>query len=151
MVLLAYSWSSDGQLLATGSRDGACKVWRVSGDMPSVSLECLHSFSPFGGVAVTALDIGPRIDNNAEVIAVGAESGEIQLWSIDGSSSKQLLSTPGEHCHGASVKKLSWRPDCVGVLISSFSSSSSSSSSRSAKLASCGEDNCVRIFTIIDE
>jgi hypothetical protein len=33
LPIVPHSWCSDGSLLATGSRDGVCKVWAVSDDI----------------------------------------------------------------------------------------------------------------------
>jgi WD40 repeat protein len=215
------SWSSDNELLATGSRDGTCRIWQVRQEENAYFLDCLLSFSPFNGIAVTALDIGPKIRMNSssrqpaenaisdggvisgassgadgesgvcDVIAVGAESGEIQCWALktlerrnhDCASTtlavEPMTATPTQHCHGAAVKRLAWSPDSfippsaitggtgstdhdsggkqgqrgegreleVGVGLVNAASGRVGGAEKWLQLASCGEDNCVRIFS----
>lgn len=68
------SWTADSGSVVTVSRDGQCKVWRVQQQQQSLSrnnplvevggvaLECVHSFAPFGGNSVTAVDVCRRAD-----------------------------------------------------------------------------------------
>jgi WD40 repeat protein len=47
LPIIPRSWCSDGSLLATGSRDGVCKVWAVSDDIndgANATEGELHSF-----------------------------------------------------------------------------------------------------------
>ena len=81
------------------------KVWRVQVQIEadgseSLDLVNVHSFSPFAGGAVTAVDVcksGPldqvalipvrgveTVASTAWLIALGAESGDLQVWRAAG-------------------------------------------------------------------
>lgn len=173
-IVWTCGWTADGRYLATGSRDGVCKLWSVGpgptgadGD-GTVSIRCLYSFSPFAGVSVTALDFGPCVtatgpgylwtagsedapvsigeQSQSHLLALGSEAGDIAYWelvctghdaaAVDGA----LVARVGPaHCHGATVKRISWAPDAKAV---------GASRSGTWKVASGGEDHCVRVFTL---
>jgi elongator complex protein 2 len=106
------------QLLVTGSRDGVCKLWRVSVEADD-KLACLLSFTPFGGSAVTALHCRPIFLDAAcltHTLAVGSEDGNISVWIMrvgnDGAdASAEVAVTVSQHlAHGATVKRLRWNP-----------------------------------------
>lgn len=149
-IIWDCSWCNDSTLV-TGSRDGVCKVWSLSpsgADDSSLSLVNMSEFKPFDGVSVTTLDVSShRLDNGAYILATGAETGDIKLWSLLNSSDSaddisvpSLLSTvDNSHVHGMAVKRIRWspcnatrkdlsEPDCI-------------------QFASCGEDRCVRVFS----
>jgi len=120
------SGDDEQQLLVTGSRDGACKVWRVRvrGDD---RLVCLHSFVPFGGAAVTALHCRPLhspTTTTTTTLAVGGEDGNVSVWQIRVSSdgvnaSAEAVAAASNHiAHGASVKRLRWSPTDESLLAS---------------------------------
>lgn len=119
------------------SRDGICKVWRLveSADGSNVDLEAVHTFSPCGSVSVTALDVLPFEGGSSWLVAFGAESGDIVIeqLSSDGTVNTPLCKVDAKYCHGATVKRIRWRP--------------STDSSR-LHFASCGEDNTVRIHEL---
>ena len=140
----------DTLVLLTASRDGSCKVWAVrSGlsDSERVSaLVCKFSFSPFAGVAVTAVQL--RVHTSAAGVgqmqaAVGSEQGELQLWasSTAGAGSAGSADSGGSiyefdavgcvhsgNCHGAAVRAIRW--------------------SAGGLLASAGDDGCVRVLQL---
>lgn len=145
------------------ARDGLCKVWKVHDNSAdgSVSLDCVHTFTPFGGVSVTAVDICKSqrgFHRDKWLVAVGAESGDVQIWqvSLPGASteggaaaavaseytSEVVLSVPEGHAHGATVRRLRWRP---------YSAQSQAAAGQSVHmdLASCGEDRTVRVHRIV--
>lgn len=114
----------DEQFLVTGSRDGACKVWRVRGRGDD-RLVCMHSFVPFGGAAVMALHCRPLCGSTTlTTLAVGCEDGNISVWQIrvssDGVSvSAEAVAAASNHiAHGASVKRLRWSPTDDSLLAS---------------------------------
>ncbi len=149
------------------ARDGIVKVWRVelqtdeTGTLQVSDLLAVHSFTPFAGAAVTAVDVcrsGPLDKLTAAVqgtssatawlVALGAESGDLQVWQVgpvDSASeedaayaSHALLTVPEAHAHGATVRRLRWRPQ----------QSQKESEETSWELASCGEDRTVRVHRI---
>lgn len=147
-IIWDCSWCDDNTIV-TGSRDGVCKVWSLQNTDPensNMTLNNLYEFRPFDGIAVTTLDIAPVCLNGAYLLATGAESGDIKLWSIRNNtvtgheSGATLLSiVDNKYCHGLAVKRLRWSPVKIGE--SHFSSGSK------LQFATCGEDRCVRIFS----
>lgn len=145
------------------------KVWRVhvqteADGTESLDLVNVHSFSPFAGGAVTAVDVcksGPldrvalipvagaeTASPTAWLVALGAETGDLHVWRItlrevEGSmveyDSHVLLAVSEAHAHGATVRRLRWRPQL---------SETEDASCASWDLASCGEDRTVRVHRI---
>ena len=118
----------ESQMFASASRDGCIKVWYIQDDPTSPTsvkvTEVVH-FSPSferGGKpdAVTAISFAPVSWSNQAVLAVGLESGRIELWCVPyetrlsgivSSGAPNLWS--GLHpslCHCDTVTKLAWRP-----------------------------------------
>ncbi len=109
-------------------------------------MPCLFEFRPFDGVSVTAVD-SFSFDSQEHFLAIGSESGEIQVWLLRFDVSKGLNCTKlfvfaATICHGSSVRRLRWNPQ------SYLSDSSNRGALHKAELASCGDDNFVRIFQI---
>ena len=155
--------------LLSGSRDGVCKVWQVERDLPvetraGKALVCLYSFSPFGGVSVTAVQFrwrnhighkdngsGNSLENSSSGISsnmvlkavVGSEMGDIHVWNLSatGSSNGSEVRITGQHhhsiafgaSHGAAVKRMRFGGE------------------KNHLLATCGQDNTVRIFKLAVE
>lgn len=157
-----YSWTPDSKHIVTASRDGTCKVWRVivpstdstvEGGGQGYDLLCIHTFTPFAGAAVTAVDISrfnpvPVSDllSGAWLLVLGAENGDMQVRSVSclDSSAQEvteqlLLTVPDAHAHGATVRRIRWRP----------TPSATASVVRSLDFASCGEDKTVRVHRIV--
>ena len=74
-------------------------------------------------------------------MAIGMESGNIELWAVGKSgdddtnkSCRLLFAMPPNLCHIADVKKVSFRP---------------SGGDEELILASCGMDNGVRLFSCV--
>lgn len=98
--------------------------------------------------SVTALSwTGLHRESNDGVLAVGLESGLIELWSLSLEKNEQDLtvSVPKASliiqfntfmCHVSAVNRLAWR------------NSEKNDDSDSMQLASCGADHCVRIFKV---
>jgi WD40 repeat protein len=147
------SWSPDSEHVVTASRDGTCKLWHIKGmavDIASAEFVCLHTFTPFAGVAVTALDIlrypyaGETSDAGSAggwLVALGAESGDLQVRRFaPGVANAEtdcfpVVSTvPDSHCHGATVRRIRCRPVNPEVQVLEF--------------ASCGEDRTVRVHRL---
>ncbi len=111
----------------TASRDKRLMVWSSeTGDR----LEPSHTL----GDALTALDIGPAIDiQSSHLVAVGFERGGLQLGALSlapecRSQYTALWTAAADWAHmGVPVKRLLFNGD---------------------RLASCGEDGLVRVFSI---
>ena len=150
--------ATDSSLLATGSRDGSVKVWRLHDDSGLIEVSEIHHFEPSCKgekkvEAVTALAFAPTkalLTEQRSILAIGMECGLIELWSVSlleeteqdeaPSSCKLLKALPPSSCHCGTVKKLAWRPISSKIR--------SDESELSLTLASCSLDNGVRIFQV---
>lgn len=160
--LIMFSWTPDSSHVLTTSRDGSCKIWRVtelSESSQHTDLVCVETFSPFSGIAVTAVDVyTPAVDTTQSIaiaatgwlVALGAETGELQVVRINPSllSAKpcagdvgesaaavvSIVAVPEGHCHGATVRRIRWRPRSGGECV---------------EFASCGEDKTVRVHQLV--
>lgn len=76
------------------------------------------------------------------MLAIGMESGNIELWAVNTSKSDEdsnascrlLFAVPPNLCHIADVKKVAFRP---------------SGADEDVILASCGMDNGVRLYSCV--
>jgi elongator complex protein 2 len=108
---------ADPSLFASGSRDGCVKVWKIMEDSDSCSVSLLHAFAPTLSVpgkpiAVTAVSFAPAIRGRNGYVAVGMDSGRIEVWQIPIHKDETplvALSIPISACHGSAVTKLAWR------------------------------------------
>lgn len=132
------SWCADGRSLVTGSRDGQCKRWRVSTETCSAT----SVWTPFEGVAVTAVDCLAHVSASVVVVACGNEQGEILIGTIheeDGSSSFTPLHTVSStFAHGKAVNRVRWNP---AVTLAS------DGTVEAVQLLSCGDDHSLRIHS----
>ena len=145
----------DSSILASGSRDGNIKIWKVTeaSDGVTVSMDQIFSFAPATlspakkPDAVTALAFAPLPlpQSKSALLALGFECGLMELWSIpttpvDNSASelapKLLHCFAPNLCHVATVSKLAWRP-------------LRSDSNEKLVLASASADRGCRIFDIV--
>jgi WD40 repeat protein len=100
------------KILASGSRDGTVKIWRVDKE------DCerpIHTFEPTTQPgkkpeAVTAVSFAPRTISSYWPLALGLENGLIELWGIGNNDYKLLEVFSPSVCHAATVTKLCWRP-----------------------------------------
>ncbi|CAH9062156.1 unnamed protein product [Cuscuta epithymum] len=142
-IIWACSWNPYRHEFATGSRDKTVKIWAVESE---ASAKQLLTLPPFNS-SVTALSwIGLNRHNNHGLLAVGMENGLIELWSLQNARGKDdnisaLTSALAVKfdpfmCHVSMVNRLAWR------------NSEGREDSNAMQLASCGADQCVRIFNI---
>ena len=81
------------------------------------------------------------------ILSIGTESGRIEVWAVpispnnEGACPKLLCVVPSNESHFDTVKKVSWRPV-------RSSEGDSNEGSINLTLASCGQDNGVRIFKL---
>lgn len=122
------------------------KIWAVLKESSVKQIMTLPQFNS----SVTALSwVGIDRERNHGFLAVGMENGLIELWSLTVTAADNgSVALPGvaaslavqldpSMCHVSSVNRISWRnhektDDC-----------------RSVQLASCGADQCVRVFEVI--
>ncbi|XP_002526286.2 elongator complex protein 2 isoform X2 [Ricinus communis] len=145
-IIWSCSWNPFGHEFATGSRDKTVKIWAIENESCVKQMMTLPQFNS----SVTALSwVGVDRQRNHGLLAVGMENGLIELWSLTVKRSEDgSIAVPGvaatltirldpSMCHVSTVNRMSWRnheksEDCKNML-----------------LASCGADQCVRLFEVI--
>ncbi|KAG6757723.1 hypothetical protein POTOM_038045 [Populus tomentosa] len=136
-IIWSCSWNPFGHQFATGSRDKTVKIWAVEQESSVKQMMTLPQFSS----SVTALSwVGIDRRSNHGLLAVGMENGLVELWSltINKSAAANLaVRFDTSLCHVSSVNRLSWR------------NPEKSEECRRMQLASCGADQCVRVFDVI--
>ncbi|CAH9108913.1 unnamed protein product [Cuscuta europaea] len=142
-IIWACAWNPYGHEFATGSRDKTVKIWAVESE---ASAKQLLTLPPFNS-SVTALSwVGLNRHNNHGLLAVGMENGLIELWSLQNTRGKDgnisactsalAVKFDPFMCHVSMVNRLAWR------------NSEGREDSNAMQLASCGADQCVRIFNV---
>lgn len=139
-IIWSCSWNPFGHEFATGSRDKTVKIWAVENKS---SVKQIQSLPPFNS-SVTALSwVGLDRQKNHGFLAVGMESGLIELWSISvnrtdvGPSTTYLVIRLDPFmCHVSAVNCMAWK------------NHEKPENSRTVQLASCGADNTVRVFQV---
>mmetsp|Transcript_15845 Transcript_15845/g.18407 ORF Transcript_15845/g.18407 Transcript_15845/m.18407 type:complete len:962 (-) Transcript_15845:204-3089(-) len=143
-------------LICTGSRDGLLKLWQVTDsndDDPPIVKE-LHRWEPISKSdkkvePITAVAFAPRTLHSCLILAVGLETGILEIWAIptrlDGTDwrCKLLHSIPSDSCHIDAVKKLAWKPY--------RKTQADAEAFFDLTLASCSADHGVRIFRILED
>lgn len=144
-IIWACSWNPFGHEFATGSRDKTVKIWAVENQSSVKQLMTLPQFKS----SVTALSwAGLDSKRNNGLLAIGMENGLIEFWSLSinrtsdgGTAVPGATATPVARldpvmCHASAVSRLAWRNPEKNEGFSSM------------QLASCGADNCVRVFDV---
>lgn len=121
------------------------KIWEVENRSLVKQIISLPMFK----TSVTALSwVGLDRKTNKGILAVGMENGLIELWSLSvnrtddgrlaslGVVAALVSQLNPVMCHVSAVNCLAWR------------SIEKSEDSSNVQLASCGADNCVRIFDV---
>lgn len=155
----------DPTVLASGSRDGTLKLWKIQEDKNG-GLELMEyaKFVPKpdrnkGGKAeaVTSLAFAPvELADHKEkgLLAIGFENGLVQLWKVplgptistieendeekDATAALEpalYLPFRSQFCHIAAVNKMAWRPI-------------TEASTKHLTLATCSDDHGCRIFQV---
>ncbi|EYU30015.1 hypothetical protein ABFS82_05G036400 [Erythranthe guttata] len=141
-IIWACSWNPFAHQFATGSRDKTVKIWELENGSSVKLLTTLPTFKS----SVTALSwLGIDRQKNHGLLAIGMESGLIEVWSIisngesenSGVNASLFVRFDPYMCHVSSVHRLRWR------------SAEKSGDSSKVQLASCGDDHCVRIFQVV--
>ncbi|XP_010536323.1 PREDICTED: elongator complex protein 2 isoform X2 [Tarenaya hassleriana] len=143
-IIWACSWNPCGHQFATSSRDKTVKIWSVEDDDSQVK-QVLSL--PLFGSSVTALAwTVVDLEKNVGCLAIGMETGLIELWSIEiqkteergmAATASLVLRLEPLMCHVSAVNRLVWRPI-----------KKAETRLRIQRLASCGADNCVRVFDV---
>lgn len=140
-IIWACSWNPFSHQFATSSRDKTVKIWAIESTSNVKQILTLPFASSVTAVAWTGLDC----KENTGCIAVGMENGLIELWNIkiarteEGTTTaKAVLALRLEPfmCHVSAVNRLVWKPNEKSETPQSL-----------LRLASCGDDNCVRVFS----
>ncbi|KAJ4833598.1 Elongator subunit elp2 [Turnera subulata] len=145
-IIWSCSWNPFGHEFATGSRDKTVKIWAVEKESVVKLIITLPQFNS----SITALSwVGIDRQTNHGLLAVGMESGLIELWNLTvkrsndgsillpGAAATVAMRIDPSMCHVSSVNGMSWRYH------------EKSEDSKSVQLASCGDDQCVRVFEVI--
>ncbi|XP_010479387.1 PREDICTED: elongator complex protein 2 isoform X1 [Camelina sativa] len=139
-IIWACSWNPFGHQFATSSRDKTVKIWSIESDARIKQILALPQFgSSVTAVAWTGLDRKEK----SGCVAVGMESGLIELWTIkiieteEGTTATAALALRLEPfmCHVSAVNRLVWKP-----------TEKCESNQSLLRLTSCADDNCVRVF-----
>lgn len=133
----------DPTILASGSRDGSIKLWKVTDAELNVGrgadIKEYMKFVPREGEAVTSLAFAPRkLGECSGILAVGFEDGLLQLWSVPTTLSETSQPTllqdfDTDSCHIGAVNKIAWKPSSIDNPL---------------LLASCSADCGCRVFRV---
>ena len=141
-------------ILATGSRDGSVKIWRITDSLVdekmTVTMKEILDFSPIATTsndkpeAVTSLAFSPLGFSGSEdaILALGLENGLIELWKVslnEDPKAELLTCFSPQICHIATVTKLAWRPHRDNSMVPEETR---------MVLASASSDHGCRIFDI---
>ena len=87
---------------------------------------------------MTSIDISKFPQLEDELLVLGAENGDIQIWKLskDYNDCQVFAIVPMKYCPGASVKRVQWRPIGKNEMPNII------------QFASCSEDHSVRILSI---
>ncbi|KAL4611831.1 hypothetical protein ACB092_08G154200 [Castanea dentata] len=144
-IIWSCSWNPYGHEFATGSRDKTVKIWAVD---KGSSVKLLMTLPQFDSSVMALSWVGLGHQKNDGFLAVGMESGLIELWSLsvrradDGSGSAAGVAAAVAvkldpfMCHVSAVNRLAWEGP------------KKSENCKNIQLASCGADNCVRVFEV---
>uniref|UniRef100_A0A4X2M5K3 Elongator complex protein 2 n=1 Tax=Vombatus ursinus TaxID=29139 RepID=A0A4X2M5K3_VOMUR len=151
-IIWSCDWSPDSRYFFTGSRDKKVVVWGEcdsAGDRRKCNIGPCSSVLDAGD-AVTAISVSPVLTlARRYIVALGLECGKISLYTWEetlqnpaSSDWTKCIETNHSQSHTLTVKKLCWR-NCTGR-----AGHDDPDSSEWLQLASCGEDNCVKIFNV---
>ncbi|XP_055626523.1 elongator complex protein 2 [Toxorhynchites rutilus septentrionalis] len=128
-IIWCCDWSHDSLHFSTGSRDGKVVLW--GRDESAAGLYASQAVIELKGESVTAVAFAKqKIEDDRYLVATGLETGIVHLYAVR--QDWKLLVKIDHSCgHHLTVKRLAFKP-----------------SSSKIQLASCGEDNLVRIYDI---
>lgn len=135
-IIWCCDWSHDDNFFATGSRDGKIAIWcknedKIDVDSSLKNYKCSAVIS-LPSESITALSFAKNHFNSVDyLLAIGSENGIIQFYRFDGKECHFLGSLNNSEAHHLCVNKLEFRPS-----VDEF------------HLASCGNDNLVKIYEL---
>ncbi|KAF5369818.1 hypothetical protein D9758_001112 [Tetrapyrgos nigripes] len=130
-IIWDCTWSHEGDLFATASRDKTVKIWNRDDAGKWRATVTLKTSE-----AATAVDFTPFDAKRRRLIAVGLENGHICIYSnTEGSAWEHKASFDSSKVHVNHITSLRWRPQ-------------TSSETQSRELASCSEDGTLRILIV---
>lgn len=167
-IIWSLHWCPhDPNIFATGSRDGLVKIWMVLEKASQSEIIQIHAFEPMSAARkqyhnlegkppvepVTAVSFSPVVYSGvSSILAVGLESGIIELWSVgfNGCSDRSTCYCSNLHVvnesHLGAVKKIEWRPKVSEI---NEMHESSHKNNVCVSFASCSVDHGIRIFDFI--
>lgn len=133
-IIWSCDWSHDDLYFATSSRDGKVVIWHKNQVL--VEESSLKQYSSVAIIkqsseSITGVAFAPILFKEKYLLAVGLESGVIQIYTFNRESCELISSINQSEAHHLCVNKLQFRP-----------------SNTEFHLASCGSDNILRIFEI---
>ncbi|XP_075265418.1 uncharacterized protein LOC142357762 [Convolutriloba macropyga] len=157
-ILWDVSWAPGSDLFATCSRDKTVKFWRIvarpaseaSHDQGAVSAGVALVHQHIFDHPVVSVAFLPEANSSAYTIAIGFEDGSIAVAVLpdDGQSTLRTVWESTAHsAHCAAVKRLCWSQAAAGEEEKSRHEGEGGSPDR-YMLASCGEDNKLRVFQV---
>lgn len=132
-IIWTCCWSHDDKFFATGSRDGKVLVWTKTEFCEESSLReyRLAGALDFVQSSVTALAFAHRTFEKGYLLAIGFETGFINLQEFRNGAFELPRILNHSAAHHLAVNKLEFRPATENI-----------------QLASCGVDHTVRIYDI---
>ena len=125
----------DPSILATRSRDGFVKIWRVAEDTSNASGSLVKELYRFQPLCTGEMKVEPVTNGLLEIWAVPLDTKNGNDDNGDECCPQLLHSISVQDCHIGVVKKLAWRPlqkdDSTMVL------------------ASCSSDHGVQLYNIL--
>lgn len=137
-IIWCCAWSHDSKYFATGSRDGKVGIWNceVRGNENvkcTTSHQCKES-------SFTALAFAPVLFEECHILAIGHESGLIEVQKIrvnvEGESTWTRIASLNREAHHLTVTRLMFRP------------LENATNQNTLQLASCGSDHFVKVHDI---
>ncbi|XP_069075725.1 elongator complex protein 2 isoform X7 [Pleurodeles waltl] len=154
-IIWTCDWTPDSNYFLTGSRDKKVVVWGDLKDADASEGNALRSIKSASsmldvGDAATAVSVSPMLTSNKSyIIAVGLECGKIILYTWKAYEKNSMIADwtkcfemDQSQSHTLAVKQLSWRGR-IGK-----AGSATQETDEWLQLASCGADNCLKIFSV---
>ncbi|KAG5896915.1 hypothetical protein JTB14_028143 [Gonioctena quinquepunctata] len=148
-IIWTCSWSHDSKYFGTGARDGKVVIWSINEekDVPTSLGKCGIASKPLElkNESVTAVSFAPCLVHGKYFVAIGFETGLINLFSWCPNGWENILVLSKSEAHHLTVRRLAFRP-VLGT------AGNHNREENILQLASCSSDYCVKIFNIhIDE